>query len=71
MAITQAQLDALVAAYMNTAQRVQSGTDSIYYRSLEDLAQQIAMASAALGVTNPLVPQSATGNRSFARFSKG
>lgn len=55
MAITQTNLDNLVAAYLNGTTKVVYDGREVNYRSLKDLADAIAVVAANLGVDNPLL----------------
>jgi hypothetical protein len=71
MAITQAQLNAMVSAWASGATRVTYDGRTVEYRSRQDLESQIATAAAALGLPNPLAPAKTPGNRKFAAYDSG
>jgi hypothetical protein len=71
---TQAQLDAMVAAYTSGHASVSYDNRSVTYRNMADLLQAIARVSAALGVPNPLTPAATASSRpgySLASFRRG
>lgn len=71
MAVTQSQIDALIAAYAAGTVRVTYDGKTVEYRDLDALARAIGTLSAALGVANPLTAAVTARPRfSFAAFRK-
>jgi len=68
---TQADLDALVAAYRQGVETVRFADRTVTYRSRSDMAQIIAETAAALGVANPLASAAGRSRASFAAFRRG
>ncbi|MBK3734957.1 hypothetical protein GAY29_17980 [Azospirillum brasilense] len=71
MALTQAQLNTLVAAWAAGTTSVAIDGKRVEYRSMRDLEDAIAKASAALGLPNPLRPSRPAGRTSVTKFSRG
>lgn len=72
MAVTQTQLDAMVAAYASGTASVSYDGRTVTYRNMDDLLAAIVRVAAALGVPNPLAPVSTTPKRyTLAAFRRG
>lgn len=72
MAVTQTQLDAMVAAYASGTASVSYDGRTVTYRSLDALLAAIGRVADALGVTNPLAPAAAAPKRyRLAAYRRG
>ncbi|KJS40365.1 MAG: hypothetical protein VR70_05855 [Rhodospirillaceae bacterium BRH_c57] len=71
MAVTQAQLNALVAAWASGVLTVKEGDNQTTYRTQDDMERAIARMSSALGVSSPISPPKPTKRTSLTRFRKG
>ncbi len=71
MALTQSNLDALVAAWGTGTLRVTDNGRTIEYRSLAEMESVIASTAAALGVPNPIKAASSPRRYSFTTHRRG